>query len=99
MSGTIYISGSFMIFRSGKGFVVYNRAKDFKGGHTHLNNFNAGKKAIKLVQRKIIPTRSSNYFLESLARLSNDIEYSSKLRQIIINRNPNSKTGATEENK
>lgn len=97
MSNKIYTNGSFIIFRSGKGYVVYNRAKRFEEGHTHLNNFNAGKKAISLVKRGKIPLRSSNYYLESLARLTSDRNYAKELRKIIKDREISYKNRATKE--
>ena len=51
--------------------------------HTHLRHRNACYKLINNVVAKKIPRRCSCYYLESHARLSNDEEYTRKIREYI----------------
>lgn len=81
-----YQREEFIIFYCGTGYIVQNMDKNFEEGHTHLKNFNAGKRAINLVMKKKIPRDTGNYFLESLARLSDDPKYSEDCRQLIETR-------------
>ena len=68
----IYRKGEFIIIGN---FIVINTKKEFKQGHTHLNNYYAAKRAIYLVRNHKIPSRCSKYFLVSLIRISNDRDY------------------------
>lgn len=83
MGNQIYQKQGFIIFHCGDGYIAQNLDKDFEDGHTHLKNFNAAKRAIDLVIKKKIPRDSGNYFLESLARLSEDEKYSRDCRDLI----------------
>lgn len=83
LSNQIYRKGEYIIFKCGGGYIVQNTKKPFKDAHTHLNNYNACKRAIEYVIHAKIPTRVSFYYLESLARLSTDEAYSEKLRELI----------------
>lgn len=51
--------------------------------HTHLQNLNAAKNAVKYVVNKKIPKKTSNYYLTCLIRLSNDDEYINKIQSLI----------------
>lgn len=56
-------------------YVVHNRLKPFKEGHTHIGNFDTAKYIIKLALRQEIPYHISDYLLESLVRISTDHGY------------------------
>jgi len=81
-----YQKQEFIIFYCGEGYIVQNMEKEFENGHTHLKSFNAGKRAINLVIKGKIPKDAGNYFLESLARLSNDPKYQIECRELIQTR-------------
>lgn len=83
MGNQIYSRRDFIIFKSGTGFVVYNKSKKFEEGHTHLKNFNAAKKAVNYVIIKKIPKKASFYYLESLIRLSNNQKYVKQVRELM----------------
>ena len=54
--------------------------KEFSQGHTHINNFNTAKFIMDLALHKTLPKRRiSNYLLDSLIRISIDIDYINKI--------------------
>ena len=57
------------------GFIVYNTRKGWSSGHTHLNNYSASKNLIRYAINKRIPSGKSNYYLESLKRISRDSSF------------------------
>ena len=79
----VYEEGSFVIYECTRGFIVHNRNKEFKNGHTHLRHFKAAKEAIKYVTNKRIPKDTGEYYLTSLARLSEDKDYVKKINELI----------------
>ena len=83
ISTQIYKRNEYIIFKSGKGYIVQNTNKDFSTGHSHMNNFNACKNVINYCIHRKIPKRTSNYYLETLRRVSNDNSYRDKLEVLI----------------
>jgi hypothetical protein len=78
-----YKKKEFIIFSVRNGFIVYNTKKEFKEGHTHLNNFKACKNAIYFVLNRKIPKDKSKYYLNSLKRISNDKNYIYEIDKIL----------------
>lgn len=89
----IYTDGEFNIYeqyeaRKGgrKEFIVHNTAKEFKEGHSHLKSFKTAKYLVKLCRHKSMPRHLSRYLLVSLYRLSNDEEYTARLKELAENK-------------
>jgi len=74
-----YYKDGFIIFRSGKGYIIYNTLKSFKTGHTHLKSFKPCRDAITFVLLRKIPKKATHYYLTSLQRLSIDKTYIKQL--------------------
>ncbi|WP_297134587.1 hypothetical protein [Terrisporobacter sp.] len=83
MYNKIYEKKEFIIFQVKNGYVAYNTKKDFKKGHTHLKCFRSAKTAIDLVIKRKIPRSTDLYYLTSLIRLSEDIVYVDKIKELI----------------
>lgn len=79
----IYEKNGYIIIKSKSGYIACNTNKKFKEGHTHLKSYNAAKTAIDLVIKKKIPKSYSVYFLTSLMRISNDIQYIKHINDIM----------------
>ncbi|HBF0312723.1 hypothetical protein KWW45_11325 [Clostridioides difficile] len=86
-SNKIYERKEYIIIKVRNGYIVYNTNKIFEEGHTHLKCYNAAKTAIDLAIKKKIPRSHSLYFLTSLIRISNDINYIKNINTIINTRN------------
>lgn len=69
--------------RTRKGYIVINKHKCFKEGHTHLKNYKLCLDVIRCVESESIPRDKSVYFLSSLIRLSNNKRYQVKLEKLI----------------
>jgi hypothetical protein len=76
----------FILFQVKNGWIVYNTTKQFEEGHTHLRNKSSALAAINFVLLEKIPRRSSNYYLISLIRISDNPEYVAKVNQLIDTR-------------
>ena len=79
----IYSKESFVIIRADAEFIVINKDKQFKDGHTHIRNFKTAKYLIDMVIHKRIPYHLPIYLLVSLRRLSADDNYIQKLQRLI----------------
>lgn len=82
----IYEKKEYIIIKSKTGYIVYNTNKKFEEGHTHLKSYNAARTAIDLVIRKKIPRSNSIYFITSLKRISNDMNYIKSINKLIDTR-------------
>lgn len=82
----IYKENGFVIFPCGKSYIVYNTAKQFKEGHSHLRSFKSCKDAILFVTHKKIPGRTNFYYLRTLQRLSTNEKYISDIEGLIETR-------------
>ncbi len=80
MSTVRYRKKEFILFRTVTGWVAYNTRKPFKKGHTHLNNFHSAKDAIRFSIERRVPKNATEYYLISLQRLTDDIEYYNRLQ-------------------
>lgn len=79
MYNKVYEKREFIIFQVKNGYIAYNTKKTFADGHTHLRCFGSAKTAIDLVIRKKVPRSTDLYYLTSLIRLSEDIDYITKI--------------------
>ena len=80
-SQMIYRKKNFIILKAKNSFIVYNKKKKFKEGHTHTNNYNYAKSLIDLCVRKKMPRRPQKRIMESLKRLTNDYKYLEQLKE------------------
>ena len=80
----VYRRREFSIYSGNDGFIVHNTHKEFSQGHTHITNFNTAKYLIDMSLQKQIPYRTSAYLIESLIRLSNDRQYTERLKQELV---------------
>lgn len=81
----VYSKKNMRIYRiNPNAFIVHNENKDFKSGHTHINNYNTAKYILNLVYHSSIPQKKiSNYLLESIIRLSTDKYYIEQIKQLM----------------
>ncbi|VIF90547.1 Uncharacterised protein [Clostridioides difficile] len=82
----IYEKNEYIIIKVRNGYIVYNTNKIFGEGHTHLKSYNAARTVIDLAIRKKIPKSYSIYFITSLKRISNDINYIKSINKLIETR-------------
>lgn len=82
---TIYCKKNYKIYKIKNGaFIVHNTKKDFKTGHTHINNYNTAKYIIDMSIHNLIPNRHlSKYLLGSIIRISDDESYIEKIKEIM----------------
>ena len=73
----------FILFQVRNGWIVYNTNKEFENGHTHLKSKCSALAAIDFVLKEKIPKRSSNYYLISLIRISDNENYVGKVRELM----------------
>ena len=74
------------MFQVKGGWIVYNTTKQFEKGHTHLRSKSSALAAINFVLLEKLPRRSSNYYLISLIRISDNPEYVAKVNQLMETR-------------
>ncbi len=79
MGNQVYSRNEFMIISVSRGFIIINRIKGFKTGHTHLKNFKTAKYLIDLAIHKKVPNHLSPYLLTSLGRITGDEVYKEKV--------------------
>lgn len=79
----IYSKESFVIIRADAEYIIINKSKQFKDGHTHIRNFKTAKYLIDMVIHGRIPYHLPMYLLVSLRRLSADNIYTQKLQRLI----------------
>ena len=87
MDNCIFRRGEFIILKVGNEYIVVNRNKVFKEGHTHVKSFDTAEYLINIARYKRIPRHLSKYLLTSLIRISNDAEYSLKIQDLIDRKN------------
>ena len=83
MSVQIYQNPDFKIYKAGDGYIVHNKHKNFKDGHTHVKNYDICMIMIKLIERKEMPKSKNRYFIQSLIRISNDKKYISRILKCV----------------
>ena len=79
MSRKIYQRKEYSIYKVSNGYIVHNTKKNFKEGHTHINNYFKAKSIIDLAVRKKMPKKANKWEIESLIRINNDNVYRNKL--------------------
>jgi uncharacterized protein YfaT (DUF1175 family) len=77
---------NFIIFQVSRGWIVYNRDKEFKQGHTHIRNKKSAIDLVNFALKESIPRRCSNYYLISLSRISSNTKYVEKVLQLVATR-------------
>lgn len=82
----IYAKENFIITSIENEFIVINKDKKFKYGHTHIRNFKTAKYLIDMVIHKRMPFHLPVYLLKSLQRLSDDMEYVARIEELIQNK-------------
>ena len=82
----IYSKNEFIIVKMDTGFIVINKKKPFKDGHTHIENYNTAKYLIDMVIHQRIPYHLPIYLLISLQRLSDDEQYVDKIEKLLMNK-------------
>ena len=80
----VYRKKQYSIYSDSNGnYIIHNRNKEFKDGHTHINNFNTAKFLVDLSFHKTIPMKKLNIYLyDSLIRISNDNSYINRIMKI-----------------
>lgn len=78
----IYEHGRFIILEGTDQYIVVNKTKEFKEGHTHISNYNTALWLIKLSEHMSMPHSISLYLLESLIRINTDEVYIRKLKEL-----------------
>lgn len=79
-----YEDSQFIIFSCGDDYVLMNKRKKFKDGHTHIHNFSTAKWLVDLYRHRRIPRKlKNNYLLTSLTRISDDPVYTEKIKSLM----------------
>ena len=73
----------FYILKVGNSYIVVNSKKGFENGHTHLRSYKSAVACIDFVLKGKIPKRCDFYYLTSLIRVSDDLEYIEKIEDLI----------------
>lgn len=96
----VYERGKFIILEGTDPriqYVVINKTKPFKNGHTHINNYKTALWIIQLSEHQSLPHDIPLYLLESLIRINSDEKYLQKLKD--LQKSKQSKTKAFYYNK
>ena len=83
MDNCIFQRGEFVILKVGNAYIVVNRNKIFKYGHTHVNSYATAEYVINMARYRRLPRHLSPYLLTSLIRISKDEAYIEKIRTLI----------------
>ena len=82
----VYSKNEFVIISMDTNFIVINKKKPFKEGHTHIENFKTAKYLIDMVIHQRMPYHLPIYLLISLQRLSDDAHYIERIEGLIRNK-------------
>ena len=82
MSRKIFQRKEYSIYRCDYGYVIHNTNKEFKNGHTHVNNFYKAKILVIMAIKREIDDKLSKRDIQSLIRLTNDNRYRNKLLEL-----------------
>lgn len=90
----VYEDKQFIIFGGcNDEYILMNKRKRFKDGHTHLHNFKTAKWLADLYRHRRLPRNlHSSYLLESLMRISSDPVYTDKVKSLMEVRKRKSKS-------
>ena len=86
MGTQVYAKKNFSIIDMDEGYIVINKNKKFKSGHTHVRNFKTAKYLVDMVLHKRMPNHLPVYLLVSLKRISDDEAYIRKIAGLIENK-------------
>ncbi|MCT8978667.1 hypothetical protein N4T77_18925 [Clostridium sp. CX1] len=75
----VYQKKEYVIIKVGNDFIVINKNKEFKNGHTHVKRFDIATLLIHLAINKQLPIKSK--FVDSLVRISVDKKYIKDLEE------------------
>lgn len=66
------------------GFIVHNKHKPFKTGHTHVNNYNTAKFIVNTVDHQTIPAKKvSPYIIQSCIRICDIYAFKKQLQKYL----------------
>lgn len=83
-SVVIYRRKNFIIIKNHrKSYIIINRNKGFKNGHTHTYDFKYSKSLIDLAIRKKLPRKANRKIIISLLRISDDEKYLKALQDFM----------------
>lgn len=68
---------------SKKGYILFNLSKEFREGHSHLNNFSSAKYIIFLAKKQKLPHDLDLYRLKSLYRILEDGNFREKVKELL----------------
>lgn len=76
-----------MVFPEKRGYIVQNRRKPWKYGHTHIitygkDNLGKAKHIAFMAYNKMMPLHDDMRTIQSIIRISVDIEYVEKLKAL-----------------
>ena len=78
----VYRKKYYNLYQFGNEYIIHNTRKEFKDGHTHINEYKTAVFLIDVALHKSIPKHLCNYHLESLYRISEDRLYKDKLMRL-----------------
>ncbi len=87
----IYRKGDYVILAVGHEYIVVNREKIFKEGHTHVQSFSQAQYLIRMASAKKVPNHLSAYLLVSLIRISDDESYKAQIQSLLDEKNDKKK--------
>lgn len=70
MSKLLFKKQKFIVLEAKGGFIVYNTAKLWENGHTHVQNLKMCRTIINLVLSEKIPKSNDTWLLESILRVT-----------------------------
>lgn len=79
----VYQRKNYTIYAAKVGYIVHNINKEFESGHTHVRSFIKAKSLIDLCVRGKLPNRPVEWEIECLIRISDDINYTKELSEIV----------------
>lgn len=82
MSSIVYKNKEYIIVKEQDNYIIINTKKDFNQGHTHIKNYNIAKTIVRLCKNSKMPKSKNKYIVNSIIRISNDNEYTKKLKEI-----------------
>lgn len=78
----VYKKKGYEIFAVRDGYIVYNTAKEFSQGHTHIKNINTAKYLVNLSLQQKVPKQLNDYLMDSLIRISKNPNYVFRLEKM-----------------
>ena len=82
-STKIYEKREYIILKVKRGYIVYNKNKEFEKGHTHLKSYSMAKIIINNCIYKKMPKTDNIYLIQSHIRVSTDKDYRKLLEELL----------------